>query len=75
MAMINYWQKDIETMKRPELEALQLERLRYIVAYCYERVPFYRKRFDDIGLKPEHIREFKDMEKIPFTTKDDIRDN
>ena len=49
MAMINYWQKDIETMKRPELEALQLERLRYIVAYCYERVPFYRKRFDDIG--------------------------
>ena len=75
MVMINYWQKDIETMKRPELEALQLERLRYIVAYCYERVPFYRKRFDDIGLKPEHIREFKDMEKIPFTTKDDIRDN
>lgn len=75
MATINYWQKDLETMKRPELERLQLERLRYIVQYCYDRVPFYHKRFDDIGLKPEHIREFKDMEKIPFTTKDDIRDN
>lgn len=75
MAKINYWQKEIETMKRSELEALQLERLRYIVQYCYERVPFYRNRFDEIGLKPEDIRTFGDMEKIPFTTKDDIRDN
>ena len=55
MAMVNYWQKDIETMKRSELNALQLERLKYIVRYCYENVPFYKKRFDEIGLKPEHI--------------------
>ncbi len=75
MATINYWQKEIETMKRSELEALQLERLKYIVNYCYERVPFYRNRFDEIGLKPSDIRSFRDVEKIPFTTKDDIRDN
>ena len=75
MAMVNYWQKDIETMKRSELNALQLERLKYIVRYCYENVPFYKKRFDEIGLKPEHIQSFQDVEKIPFTTKDDIRDN
>lgn len=75
MATINYWQKDIETMKRSELEALQLERLKHIVKYCYERVPFYQKRFDAIGLKPEDIKNFQDVEKIPFTTKDDIRDN
>lgn len=75
MATTKYWQKEIETMKRSELEALQLERLKYIVKYCYERVPFYQKRFDSIGLKPEDIQNFKDIEKIPFTTKDDIRDN
>lgn len=75
MATNNYWQKEIETMKRPELEALQLERLKCIVNYCYERVPFYRNRFDEIGLKPGDIRSFRDVEKIPFTTKDDIRDN
>ena len=44
-----FWQKDIETMERPELEALQLERLKRIVAYVYDRVPFYRKRLDDAG--------------------------
>lgn len=75
MATINYWQKELETMKRSELEALQLERLKYIVKYCYERVPFYRNRFDEIGLKPEDIKSFQDMDKIPFTTKEDIRDN
>lgn len=75
MATVNFWQKDIETMKRPELEALQLERIKYIVKYCYERVPFYRSRFDEIGLKPEDIKTARDMEKVPFTTKEDIRDN
>ena len=75
MATINYWQKDLETMKRSELEALQLERLKHIVQYCYDRVPFYHNRFDSIGLKPSDIKSLKDIEKIPFTTKDDIREN
>ena len=69
-----YWQKDIETMPRPELEALQLERLKRIVAYVYERVPFYRKRLDDAGVKPEKIKALSDIQYIPDTTKDDIRD-
>ena len=69
-----YWQKDIETMPRPELEALQLERLKRIVAYVYERVPFYRKRLDDAGVKPEKIKALSDIQYIPYTTKDDIRD-
>lgn len=68
------WNPEIECMKRGEMEALQLTRLQQIVSYCYTRVPFYRKRFDDIGLLPEHIVTLKDIAKIPFTTKDDLRD-
>ena len=69
-----FWQKDIETMARPELEALQLERLKRIVAYVYDRVPFYRKRLDDAGVKPDKIKVLSDIQYIPYTTKDDIRD-
>lgn len=70
-----YFQKEIETMKRADMEALQLERLKKIVHYCYDNVPFYKNRFDKIGLKPSHIKSFKDYENVPFTTKDDFRDN
>ena len=55
----------METMPRPELEALKLERLKHIVRYCYENVPFYHQRFDSIGLKPEHIRTLADIRLIP----------
>ena len=65
----------METMPRPELEALKLERLKHIVRYCYENVPFYHDRFDSIGLKPEHIRTLADIRLIPPTTKADLRDN
>ena len=64
-----------ETMSRKEIEKLQLERLKHIVAYAYENVKMYKERFDKIGLKPEHIKTFKDIENIPYTTKDDLRDN
>ncbi len=66
---------EIETMKRSEIRQMQLERLKHIVRYAYENVPMYRERFDAIGLKPEHIRTLKDIENIPYTTKDDLRDN
>jgi len=57
------------------MQELQLERLKHIVNYAYKNVPFYKKRFDGIGLKPEHLQCLQDIEKIPFTTKDDLRDN
>ena len=66
---------EIETINRKKLRELQLERLRHIVAYAYDNVPMYKKRFDEIGLKPSHIRTLKDIEFIPYTTKDDLRDN
>ena len=66
---------EIETLDRKTLRELQLERLKHTVRYAYENVPMYRRRFDEIGLKPEHIQTLKDIELIPYTTKDDLRDN
>ncbi|NNU83458.1 phenylacetate--CoA ligase [Geobacillus sp. BMUD] len=66
---------DIETAARRELEALQLERLRVTAERVYARVPFYRQRFDECGVKPEDIRTLEDVRKLPFTTKRDLRDH
>ena len=70
-----YFQKDIETMPRKEIEALQLERLRRIVDYCYNNVPFYHKRLTEAGVTADKIKVLSDVQYIPFTTKADIRDN
>lgn len=67
--------KDIESMPRAQMRALQLERLKFIVNYAYDNVDMYRQKFDEIGLLPKHIQTLSDIEKIPFTTKDDLRDN
>ena len=69
------WNKEMECKTRREMDELQLERLKFIVNYAYENVRFYKNKFDSIGLKPEHIVSLKDIEKIPFTTKNDLRDN
>ncbi len=69
-----YWNKDLETMPREKLRSLQLERLKRVVKYAYEKVPFYRKRFDTSGIKPEDIRSLEDIKYIPFTSKADLRE-
>ena len=69
-----YFQKDIECMERSEIEKLQLERLQKQVKRIYENVPMYRERMDKAGVKPEDIKELKDLAKLPFTTKQDLRD-
>ncbi len=69
------WSPKWECMERDKIKEIQLERLKKTVFYCYERVPFYRNRFDEIGLKPEDIKTLKDVERIPFTTADDLRNN
>ncbi|MCX8132132.1 MAG: phenylacetate--CoA ligase [Clostridia bacterium] len=69
------WNKGAECLNRKDMEALQLERLRDVVKRAYENVPFYKNKFDEIGLKPEHIQTLSDIEKIPYTTKNDLRDN
>lgn len=69
------WDKNTECLSRNEMQEVQLERLKNIVNIAYENVPFYHNKFDEIGLKPEHIKTLKDIEKIPFTNKTDLRDN
>ena len=69
------WNKEIETMPRTKMRELQLERLKYIVRYCYDNVPFYKKRFDENGIDPDCIKSIEDIKRIPPTTKADLRDN
>ena len=61
-------------MDRESMKKLQLERLQQTVRTCYEKVPFYRKKFDKMGIKPEDIKSLDDITKLPFTTKYDLRD-
>ena len=62
-------------MPREQMRQLQGEKLRRIVAHAYANSPFYRKRFDDHGIRPEDIRTIDDIVKLPFTVKQDLRDN
>ena len=68
------WSKE-ETLTRNEIEALQLERLKETVARVYEKVPAYRKKMEDAKLSPEDIKSLDDLKRLPFTTKQDLRDN
>lgn len=74
--MIKIWNKDIECCSdRKKIEDIQLERLRHMACKAYENVPFYKKRFDESGIKPEMIKSLSELKNLPFTTKEDLRDN
>lgn len=64
-----------EAMPREELKGLQSERLCTMAKRVYEKVPFYKAKFDELGLKPEDIKSIDDITKLPFTNKQDLRDN
>ncbi len=64
-----------ETMPRKKIQELQLKRLKKTVYLVYENVPHYKKRFKEQGIKPEDIKTLEDVRKLPFTTKDDLREN
>lgn len=70
-----YYQEEIEKMPLADLQKLQGERLVKLAAYCYARQGFYREKFDALKLKPQDIKGIKDIKKLPFTTKTDLRDN
>ena len=69
-----YWQPEIETMPREQLQQLQVEKLRKTIEVCLNS-PFYGKRLGELGITPESIQTVEDIRKIPFTTKADLRDN
>ena len=72
--MKNYYQPEIETMPLEQLRALQDERLVAQVRHVYDNVEFYRERMQETGVAPEDIKGVEDLHKLPFITKDDLRD-
>jgi len=69
------YNEEFETMPREALEALQLKRLQNVVKRVYEKVPFYKKRFDSAGIKPKDVTSLDDLKRLPFTYKQDLKDN
>jgi phenylacetate-CoA ligase len=70
-----FWQKEIETIGRKTLEELQLKRLKQTVHRAYKNIPFYRDKFSELKIKPKDINSLKDIQKLPFTTRENLREN
>lgn len=70
-----YWQSEYECMERGELELLQLERLQATLNRVARNVPLYRKRFAELGIDPYDVQSLEDVKRLPFTTKEDLRQN
>lgn len=69
------YDEEFETLPREALEALQLKRLQQVAERVYHTVGFYRRAFDEAGVTPEDIRSLADIRRLPFTTKQDLKDN
>ena len=72
--MKNYYQKEIETASREEILKIQNAKIVKQVKYVYDNVPYYRDLMDKKGVKPEDIKSVDDIQKLPFLTKDDLRE-
>lgn len=67
------WNPECESMPRGEMDKLQGQRLSQMVEYAYQCIPFYQRRFDQAGIKPEAIKGLDDLQRLPFTSKQDLR--
>jgi phenylacetate-CoA ligase len=70
-----YWEEEIETLPRVGLESIQLRRLQRLVARVYRTVAPYRRKMEAAGIRPDDIKSLADLRKLPFTVKNDLRDN
>jgi len=70
-----YWQREAETLSTGELGELQMARLRATLQLAYDNVPFYRRKLDEAGIRPDAVRCHGDVQDLPFTTKGDLRDH
>lgn len=68
-----YWNEEIETMPREDLEELQLKKLQETVKRAFNKIPYYNQKYSEAEVYPEDIETLKDIEKLPFITKDDLR--
>lgn len=69
-----FFQKELETMTRAQIEEIQLKKLKHLVKYCMDNVPFYNKRLTEAGVNDDKIKQLSDIQYIPYTTKADMRD-
>jgi phenylacetate-CoA ligase len=72
---MEYWDPKMETIKRSDLSELQLKRLKKTLNNVYKNVPFYNKKFNEMGIKPADIKTLDDVHRLPFTKKSDLRDS
>jgi len=70
-----FYNEEFETLPRPALESLQLKRLQTVLERVYANVPFYKASFDKAGITPNDIKSLEDLQRLPFTTKQDMRDS
>ena len=75
MEGVIYWNKETETLPREKLRELQLDKFKKQMAYVYERSPFYKKKFDAARIKPTDIRTLDDIQHVPFTVKEELRES
>lgn len=75
MEAVHYWKKETETLERGELEKLQLERFRGQMQYVYDNSPFYRRKFAAAGVHPTDMVTLADISRVPFTSKEELRES
>ena len=75
MEQVAYWNKEIETLPRERLEEIQLQRFRERIQYVYDRSPMYKRKYDEAGIKPSDIRTLDDIQHVPFTVKEELRES
>jgi len=75
MEEVTYWDKERETLPREKLEVLQLQRFRERMQYVYERSPMYRRKYDEAGIKPSDIQSLDDIQNVPYTLKEELRES
>lgn len=72
---MKFWDEQFETMSADAMQDFQLSQLKKTVSWVYEKIPFYKNKLDELGVKPQELRILADLAKLPFTVKNDLRDN
>jgi phenylacetate-CoA ligase len=75
MERVTYWKEEIETLPRERLEEIQLQRFRERMQYVYDQSPMYKRKYDEAGIKPSDIRTLDDIQHVPFTVKEELRES
>ncbi|MEE8436572.1 MAG: hypothetical protein V3S64_17425, partial [bacterium] len=75
MEPVIFWERELETLPREALRAVQLKRFQERMQYVYDRSPMYRRKYDEAGILPGDIQTLEDISRVPFTTKEDLQNS